>query len=214
MIFVIKQRLHEGRRSPAIILLCLCFGKISQNFHNLWNLSCWLFKSWKNRGYKGSFLAICNLNLFFLPLSQIFSYELFSSTDTRKGTIMFSGPANLGKFHSRKRDKSCLKDPYFLWYKKLLNGIELRQDLYLSMCKLSNLSPRLSHSVFFSVDPFFRCRRPRNITGAVAGNPRFHHRKNILCETVFNTPFQITIVRSYRAAVFVFMLTVLKLTRS
>ena len=38
--------------------------------------------------------------------------------------------------------------------------------------------------------------------------------KNVLCETVFNTPFQITIVRSYRAAVFVFMLTVLKLKRS
>ena len=97
----------------------------------------------------------------------------------------------------------------FFVTKKLPNGIELRQDLYLSMCKLSNLSPRLSHSVFFSVDPFFRRRRPRNITGAVAGNPRFHHRKSALCETVFNTPFQITIVRSYRAAVFVFMLTVL-----
>ena len=44
------------------------------------------------------------------------------------------------------------------------------------MCKLSNLSPfgNLSHRVFFSVDLFFRCRRPINITGGVAGNPWFH----------------------------------------
>ena len=36
-----------------------------------------------------------------------------------------------------------------------------------------------------------------NITGVVAGNPRFHHIK-----TFFNIPFQIKIVRSYRAAMF------------
>ena len=28
-----------------------------------------------------------------------------------------------------------------------------------------------------------------NITGVVAGNPGFHHIKNVLCSTVFNTPF-------------------------
>ena len=38
-IFVIKLRLHEGRRSPVIIWLCpcsssICIGEISQNFHN------------------------------------------------------------------------------------------------------------------------------------------------------------------------------------
>ena len=34
-----------------------------------------------------------------------------------------------------------------------------------------------------------------NITGAVAGNPRFHHIKTAMSSTVFSTPFQITIVR-------------------
>ena len=43
-------------------------------------------------------------------------------------------------FHQRKRDKSCLKDPYFLCRKTARNRIELRQNLYLSMRKLSNLS--------------------------------------------------------------------------
>ena len=39
MIFIIMLRLQEGRRSPAIVWLCLwissiCFGEISQNFQN------------------------------------------------------------------------------------------------------------------------------------------------------------------------------------
>ena len=42
-----------------------------------------------------------------------------------------------------------------------------------------------------------------NITSAVAGNPRFHHIETVLCETVLNIPFQITIVQSYRAPMFV-----------
>ena len=42
-----------------------------------------------------------------------------------------------------------------------------------------------------------------NITGAIAGNLIFHYIKIVLCSTVFNTPFQITIVRLYRAAMFV-----------
>ena len=42
-----------------------------------------------------------------------------------------------------------------------------------------------------------------NITSAVAGNPRFRHIKTVLCQTVFNIPFQIRIVRSYRAAMLV-----------
>ena len=41
-----------------------------------------------------------------------------------------------------------------------------------------------------------------NITGAVTGNPRFHHIKTVLCLTDFNTLFQRTIVRSYRATMF------------
>ena len=55
---------------------------------------------------------------------------------------MFNGSANFRKFHGhrRKRDNSCSRDPYFLCRKTLRNGIELRQDIYLSMRKLSNLS--------------------------------------------------------------------------
>ena len=92
--------------------------------------------------------------------SKIWPDEYFLSTGTRKGTKMFNGPANLRKFHRRKRDKSCSKDPYFLCYKTLRYGMELRQDLYLNMRKLGNLSL----GVFFSVDLFFRRRRPINKT--------------------------------------------------
>ena len=44
------------------------------------------------------------------------------------------------KFHQRKHDKSCSKDPCFLCRRTALKRIELRQNLYLSMHKLSNLS--------------------------------------------------------------------------
>ena len=92
---------------------------------------------------------------------------------------MFKGPANLGKFHRRKRDKSYSKDPYFLCRKTLINGIGLR---CLSTRRLSNLAPfgNLSHGVFFSFNLFFRCKRPMNIKRVVAGNPRFHHIKTVL----------------------------------
>ena len=187
MIFVIKLILHEGRRSPAIIWLSLkvssiCSSEISQNVHNLWNLSCQPFKSRKHRGYRGNFLAIWNFYVFSLIL-KFGSYEYCLSKGTRKGTNMFDGPENLRKFHRRKRHIACSKDPNFLCHKTLRNGIELRQDLYHSMRKLSNLSPfgNLSHGVFSSVDLFFRRRRPMNITGAVARNLRFHHIKTVLC---------------------------------
>ena len=55
-------------------------------------------------------------------------------------TNMFNGSENLRKFHRRKGDKSCSKDHCLLCRKTLHNGIKLRQDLYLSMRKLSNLS--------------------------------------------------------------------------
>ena len=45
--------------------------------------------------------------------------------------------------------------------------------------------------------------KPMNITGAVAGNPRFHYIKNVSYYTVFNTPLQITTVWLYGAAMFV-----------
>ena len=133
-------------------------------------------KAEKIRGYKGSFLAICNFGDFF-PLSQIWSYEFLFPTGTKKGTSMFNGTANLKKFHRRKRDKSYSKDPCCLCRKTL------RQDRYLSMRRLSNRPAfcNLSLCVFFSVDLFFGRRRPMNITNAVAGNPRFHHIETFLC---------------------------------
>ena len=115
-------------------------------------------------GKKGVTKAVSSLFaiLCHLFLSQIWSYEFFLSKGTRKGTNMFNGPANLTKFHLRKRNKSCSKDPYFLCRKTLRNGIELRQDLHLSMRKLSSLSPfgNLSCCVLFSVDLFFRRIEP------------------------------------------------------
>ena len=90
---------------------------------------------------------------------------------------MVKGPANLRKFHRRKRDESHLKDSYFLCLKKLRNGMKLHQDRYLRLRRLSNLSPfgNVSHGVSFSVDLIFKRTRPMNITDAVTGNPRFNH---------------------------------------
>ena len=124
MIFVMKLRLDERRRSPMIILLCNLLRRNLSNVHNLWNFSCRSFKSWRERVTK----AVSSLFTIFCYLSpsQIWSYELFLSTGTRKGTNMFNGPTNLRKFHLRKRDKSCSKDPYFLCCRTLRNGIELR----------------------------------------------------------------------------------------
>ena len=61
----------------------------------------------KQRGYKGSFLTICNF-VFSSSISNFVSW-FFLSTSTRKGTNIFNGPANLRNFHRRKRDKSCLE---------------------------------------------------------------------------------------------------------
>ena len=122
--------------------------------------------------------------LCFLPLSQIRPHKYFLSTGTRKSTNMFNGLANLWKFHRREREKYHSKDSYFLCRKIFRNGIELPQDLYLSMRKLSNRSPfcNLSHRVFFSVCLFlFWHRNPINFIGAFAGNPRFYHIKTVWC---------------------------------
>ena len=127
IIFGSKLRLHEGRRLPAIIWLCLwfssiLFGEISQIFS-------------------------CFLQFFVFFLNLKFGLMNFFYQQALGRTNMFNGPANLGS-----------KDPYFLCRKTLRNGIEIRQDRYLSMRRLSNLSPfgNLSHGVFFSVDLFFR----------------------------------------------------------
>ena len=76
------------------------------------------------------------------------------------------------------------------------NGIKLRQDLYLSMRKLSNLSRsfafgNLSRGIFFSVDLFFRRGRPMNITGAVAGKPSIPSHKNCTVLNCFKHTFSV-----------------------
>ena len=150
IIFGIKLRLHEGRRLQAIIWLCLWFssiffGEISQNFHILWKLSCRSFKN-RKKGFQRHFTCFLQFCVFFLNLKfGLMNFFFYQQALGR--TNMFNVPANLGS-----------KDPYFLCRKTLRNGIEIRQDRYLSMRRLSNLSPfgSRSHGVFFSVDLFFR----------------------------------------------------------
>ena len=108
---------------------------ISQNFHNMWKLSCHHLKAEKigvTEAVSTLFVILC-----FLPLSQIWSYQFLLSTGTGEGTNMFNGLENLKKFQRKKRNQSCSKDPHFL-------RIELRQCLYLSVRKLSNLLLHLS----------------------------------------------------------------------
>ena len=69
-------------------------------------------------GKKGVAKAVSSLFaiLCHLFLSQIWSYEFFLSTCTRKGTNMFNGPANLRKFHLRsvRAIRQTLVDRTFL----------------------------------------------------------------------------------------------------
>ena len=97
--FFVQLRLCERRYSPVIIwLLQFASVKISQNF-KLWNLSCRSCKS--RRKKKRVTKAVPTLG--------------------RTQTNMFTGPANFRKFHRRKRDKSCSKDPFFPCRKVCVN---------------------------------------------------------------------------------------------
>ena len=112
--------------------------------------------------------------LYFLPLSQIWSYELFLPTGTRKyrqlGNTIVSTDGNAINL-ARKIPISLSQNIH--------NGIEVHQDVYMSTHNLSNLLPfsSLSQDVFSLVHLFIRHKRPMNI----AGNPRFHHLKTVLC---------------------------------
>ena len=75
----------------------------------------------------------------------------FLKTGSRKDRNVFNDLANLRIFHRRKRNKYCSKDPYFLCCKTLHNGIEVRQDLYLSVRTLSKLSPLAIFLIVFTV---------------------------------------------------------------
>ena len=81
MIIVNKLRLCEGRHLPVLIWLCVVFsstwfGEVSQNFHNLWNLSSRSFKSRKKEGVTKAVFSLLAI-LCFLPLSQIWCYDFF-----------------------------------------------------------------------------------------------------------------------------------------
>ena len=103
-------------------------------------MSCRSFKAEKKQDIAKQFPRFVQFCVFFHYLKFGLT-NFFLSTGTKKGTNMFNSPANLRKFHRRKRDKSCSKDPYFLYRKTSRNGKELGQDLYLNVRKLSNLSP-------------------------------------------------------------------------
>ena len=60
IVFVIKLRLYAAIIWLSLWYSSICLAEISQNFQNLWNMSCRSFKSPKSRGYKGSFSAIFN----------------------------------------------------------------------------------------------------------------------------------------------------------
>ena len=116
MIFVVKLRFHEERRSPVIIWLwfsSVCFGKFPKILKICENFPTDHLKAEKigvKEAISSLFATLC-----FLPLPQIWSYEFLLSTGTGEGTNMFNGPANLKRFHLKERDQSSSKDPHFLY---------------------------------------------------------------------------------------------------
>ena len=104
--------------------------------------------------------------LCFLPQSKIWTYLFFWSTGTRKGTNVFTGPANLRKFVAKHYVMELNLAKIYIW-----------ACVDFQNCR--DLSPfgNFSHGAFFSFDVVFRRRGPMNITGAVAG---FHHIQNCI----------------------------------
>ena len=136
-------------------------------------------KAQKNWGCWGSFLTLCNF-VFSSSISNLFLWIFFLSKGIRRAQICLTVQQILGNFIKR-RDQSCSKDLYVLCRKTVRSGIELRIWACVNFQLCHDLSPpgNLSHGVFFSVDPFFRRRRPVNITGVVSGKPRLHYIKTV-----------------------------------
>ena len=82
-------------------------------------------------------------------------------------------------------------NPKFHHIKTILCKTVSKTLLQITAFRISHHS-NLSHSVFFSVDLFFRRKRHMKFCGCSTRNPKFHHVKNFTCKTVSNTPFQIT----------------------
>ena len=81
MIFIMKLRLHEGRARQWWFCFAICFDEISQNVHNLWNLSCRSLKSRKKERLQRQFpryLQFCVIFLFlkFGPMNCFYQQAL------------------------------------------------------------------------------------------------------------------------------------------
>ena len=103
----------------------------------------------------------------------------------RKAQIRWKVQQILGNLHRRKRYKSYPKDLYFLCRKTLRNGRELHQERYLSMRRLSNLSPFGNLSDVVMLFSFrltsFQAYKAYEYYGSSRWKPRFHHIKTTLC---------------------------------
>ena len=117
MIFVFKLRLHEGRRSPAIIWLCLwfssiCFGEISQNFHSFVKIFLLIIYEPKKIGVTkvvSSLFAI----LCFLSLSQIWPYDFSYQQALGRPQICLTVQQMLGNSTQRNVINLIPKIPVF-----------------------------------------------------------------------------------------------------
>ena len=128
MTFVFKPRLHEGRRSPAIIWLCLwfssiCFGEISQNVHSFVKIVLLIISKPKKTGVIKAVSSLFSI-LCFLSLSQIWSYD-FSSQQAGRPLICLRVQQILG--NSTEGNRSILFERSLFSLSKLLrDGAELR----------------------------------------------------------------------------------------
>ena len=165
MTFVIKLTLHEEGRSPAIFWFCLwfssiCFDEISQNHHNcpVYHLKA------KREGLHGRFSRYLQFCVFFLylkfGLKQFFYFIFFYQQTLGRAQIRLTVQQILENSTEGKVTNLTRKILFFC-HQTIFFRIELRQDRYLSIRRLSNLSPfrDLSHGVFFSVTSFLGVER-------------------------------------------------------
>ena len=117
----LRMALTSDNLALPLIFLNLLRWHLSK-FSQFGNIILPIIQKPKKLGLQWQFPRYMQFCVFSLHLN------LFYGHGTRKGTNMLDSPANLGKFHRSKRDKSCLKDPYFLYSKTLRNGTDLHHD--------------------------------------------------------------------------------------
>ena len=129
MTFVFKPRLHEGRRSPAIIWLCLwfssiCFGEISQNVHSFVKIVLPIISKPKKTGVIKAVSSLFSI-LCFLSPSQIWSYDFSYQQALGRPLICLRVQQILG--NSTEGNRSILFERSLFSLSKLLrDGAELR----------------------------------------------------------------------------------------